>query len=247
MGEPGYIDLHCHLLPAIDDGAKTLEESVAMARALAAAGFSDVAPSPHAWPEHADAAVAAERRAEVAGRLAEEGIELSLHPNAENRLDPELFERIERGDARALGAGRYLLVEAPFEAPLPKLLDLIFRLKVAGFTPIVAHPERCFEFRERPDRGRQAVEGGALLQMELGALTNRYGPQARRLAQRLLDDGLYAIAATDLHGPVGAERWIPDAIDELRRRAGEPAARRLLRENPASVLSGDPLPTEAAR
>ncbi|HUB05412.1 MAG TPA: CpsB/CapC family capsule biosynthesis tyrosine phosphatase [Myxococcales bacterium] len=244
MSLSGYIDLHCHLLPAVDDGAKTLEESLAMARSLAAAGFSDVAPSPHAWPEFPDAAAVAERRAEVGRKLAEEGIELSLHPNAENRLDPELFDRIERGDARTLGQGKYLLVEAPFQAPLPKLLDLIFRLRVAGFTPLVAHPERCFEFRERPERGRQAVEGGARLQMELGALTNRYGPEARKLAERFLDDGLYAVAATDLHGPVGAERWIPEAIDELRRRAGEAAVDRLLRDNPARALRGEPMPAE---
>lgn len=241
----GYIDLHCHLLPAVDDGAKTLEESLAMARSLAAAGFSDVAPSPHAWPEFPDAAVVAERRGELGRKLAEEGIALSLHPNAENRLEPELFERIERGDARPLGQGRHILVEAPFQAPLPKLLDLVFRLRISGFTPILAHPERCFEFRERPERARQAVEGGAWLQMELGALTNRYGPEARRLAERFLDDGLYAIAATDLHGPVGAERWIPEAIDELRRRTGDASVQRLLRENPERALRGDPSPAEA--
>ncbi len=240
MGD-GYIDLHCHLLPAVDDGAKSLEESLSMARALAAAGYSDVAPSPHAWPENPDAAAIAARRAELGEKLAGEGIPIALHPNAENRFEPELFERIQRGDARAMGAGRYLLVEAPFEAPLPKLLDLVFRLKVAGFTPLVAHPERCFEFRERPERARQAVEGGAHLQMELGALINRYGPDSRRWAERFLGEGLYAVAATDLHGPVGAERWIPEAIEALRKRAGDRAVSRLLRDNPGRALRGEPL------
>src|SRR5579863_1942728 len=135
MTTPGYIDLHCHLLPAIDDGAKTLDDSLAMARTLAAAGFSDVAPSPHAWPELPDAGVAAQKRTEVAQRLAEADVELALHPNAENRLDADLFDRIERGDSRSLGSGRYLLVEAPFQAPLPRILDLVFRLKTKGFTP----------------------------------------------------------------------------------------------------------------
>jgi protein-tyrosine phosphatase len=240
----GYIDLHCHLLPAIDDGAKTLEDSLAMARTLAAAGFSDVAPSPHAWPELPDAAVAGRKRAEVAQRLADEGVALALHPNAENRLDADLLERIERGDPRSLGAGKYLLVEAPFQAPLPRLLDLVFRLKTKGFTPLIAHPERCLEFREHRERAREAVEGGAALQMELGALTNRYGPDARKSAERFLDDGLYAIAATDMHGPVGADRWVPEAIAELARRVGERGTEAMLRDNPGRVLRGEPLPDD---
>ncbi len=244
MTSPGYIDLHCHLLPAIDDGARTLDDSLAMARTLVAAGFSDVAPSPHAWPELPDAGVAAQKRTQVAQRLAEEHVAIALHPNAENRLDADLFDRIERGDPRPLGTGRYLLVEAPFQAPLPRLLDLVFRLKTKGFTPLIAHPERCLEFREHPERARQAVDGGAALQMELGALTNRYGPEARRTAERILDDGLYAIAATDMHGPVGAELWVPQAIAELKRRLGERGALAMLKDNPGHVLRGEPLPAD---
>ncbi len=241
MADPGYIDLHCHLLPAVDDGAKSVEESVAMARALAAAGFAAVAPSPHAWPENPSAAAIAEKREALARRLAAEGIALELHPNAENRLDPELFDRIERDDARPLGAGRYLLVEAPFDAPLPRLPELLFRLRVKGFTPIVAHPERCLEFAERPERAREAAEAGAALQAELGALLGRYGPKAKKLCERFLDEGLYAMAASDLHGPVGADRWLPEAILALRRRVGAEATGRLLAENPARALRGEDL------
>ncbi|MHB1843564.1 MAG: tyrosine-protein phosphatase [Deltaproteobacteria bacterium] len=241
MAQPGYIDLHCHLLPALDDGAQSTEDALLMARALAAAGFTDVAPSPHAWPELPPASVAAERRAALAQRFAEEGIELRLHPNAENRLDAELLERLERGDARPMGAGRYLLVEAPFEAPLPRLPDLLFRLRVKGFTPLIAHPERCLEFAERPERAREATEAGAALQLELGALIGRYGPKARKLAERFLGEGLYAVAASDLHGPTGADRWIPEAIEALQRRAGEGAALALLSVNPGHALRGEPV------
>ena len=125
-----------------------------------------------------------------------------------------------------------------------RLLDLVFRLKTKGFTPLIAHPERCLEFREHPERARQAVEGGAALQMELGALTNRYGPEARRLAERILDDGLYAVAATDMHGPVGAERWVPAAIEELEHRVGARGTSAMLRDNPGHVLRGEPLPAD---
>jgi protein-tyrosine phosphatase len=243
MSAQGFIDLHCHLLYGLDDGAKTVAESLEMARALAEVGFTQIAPSPHAWPELPDWQVAGSRRAALAQLLGEEGVSLELHPNAENRLDTELFERMERGDARALGAGRYLLVEAPFQSPLPSILDLVFRLRLKGLTPLFAHPERCLEFTEHAERGAEAVAAGAALQLDVGALIGRYGRTAQRTAERFLDDGLYAVAATDLHGPVGAASWIERSFQALRRRVGEAAAEDLLREGPARVLRGDDLPS----
>jgi protein-tyrosine phosphatase len=242
MSTQGFIDLHCHLLHGLDDGAKTVDESLAMARALSEVGFSQIAPSPHAWPELPDWQEAGSRREALAQLLAEAGVSLELHPNAENRLDAELFERIGRGDARALGTGRYLLVEAPFQFPLPSLLDLIFRLQLKGFTPLFAHPERCLEFTEHADRGAEAVAAGAALQLDIGALIGRYGRTAQRTAERLLDDGLYAVAATDLHGPVGAASWIERSLVALRRKVGETTAEALLREGPGLILRGSDLP-----
>jgi protein-tyrosine phosphatase len=241
MGSPGWIDLHCHLLFGLDDGAKTIEESLEMARALSEVGFTEIAPSPHAWPEFPDWQVAATRRAELGALLDGAGIALQLHPNAENRLDTELFDRMGRGDARAIGSGRYLLVEAPFQAPLPSLLDLIFRLRLKGFVPLFAHPERCLEFTEHESRGAEAVAAGAGLQLDLGALIGRYGRTAQRTAERLLDEGLYSVAATDLHGPVGAASWIDRSLQALLRRAGEGTAQDLLRDAPARVLRGEEL------
>ena len=243
----GFVDLHCHLLPGVDDGAKSLDESLAMARALVAVGFSDVAPSPHAWPELAGVAEVGERREGLARTLLAEGIALALHPNAENRLDEEFFGRLAQGReaARPLGAGRYVLVEAPFESPLPSLLELLFRIQVKGLTPVIAHPERCFEFQEHRERAGQAVAAGALLQLELGAPLGRYGPEARKACRRILDAGLYAIAASDLHGPIGAVRWLGEAIDLLDRRS---LAGPLLHDSPARLLAGELLaaPTGAA-
>jgi protein-tyrosine phosphatase len=241
----GFVDLHCHLLPAVDDGAKDLAESLAMARALAQAGFSAVAPSPHAWIDAPDAVATGQRRQELQAALDREGIPLSLHQNAENPLDEELFARLGRGDVRTLGSGRFILVEAPFDSPLPSLLDLIFRLKIKGLHPLFAHPERCHEFANNPRRGREAVDAGALLQMELGAPIGRYGKAARKVAERLLAEDLYAVAATDLHGPAGADRWIPEAIEALIDRVGVERGRRLIGDNPRRLLRGESLEVEA--
>ena len=107
-----------------------------------------------------------------------------------------------------------------------------------GVIPLLAHPERCLEL-QRPGRAAEVVALGARLQLDIGALSGRYGPVARRTARSLLDDGLYAVAATDLHAPAGARRWIERAVAELRACAGDGAVERLFRDAPGSVLAGE--------
>lgn len=239
----GRIDLHCHLLYGVDDGAKTLEDSLEMARALVDLGYTHVAPSPHHRPQYAPREVAAERLGEVQAALREAGIPLELATNAENYLfDDRFLSEMGTKDARLIGAGAYVLVEAPYTAPVPALPDLIFRVKLKGITPVIAHPERCMEF-ERQGRAEAAVQAGALLQLDVGALMGRYGPVAKKLSRKFLDDGLYALCATDLHGPTKAREWVGKSLDELRSRAGERAFVRLTEETPARILHGEPLET----
>lgn len=238
----GYVDLHCHLLWGIDDGAKTEEDSIAMARALSSVGFRHVACSPHARPEFPsnDLALSRQRLVEVQALLDREGIELTLHPNTENMLDLELLQRTP-GEQRPIGSGPYLLAEAPFMAALPQLTDLIFRLKLKGITPVIAHPERCREF-ERPGRAAEAVRAGALLQLDVGALIGRYGKAPQRIARSLVEERLYAVAASDLHSPRDAAQWVGDSIAELKNLTGEAEAERMLRHAPWAILHGEAPP-----
>ncbi|HLL53707.1 MAG TPA: CpsB/CapC family capsule biosynthesis tyrosine phosphatase [Myxococcaceae bacterium] len=237
----GFCDLHCHLLHGVDDGAKTLEDTLEMARALVDLGFSAVAPSPHARPEYAPRETTSARLAEVAEALKSANIPLELAPNAENfLLDEHLFERLGTPEARLLGAGGYLLVEAPYTSPVTALPQMVFRMRVKGVTPLIAHPERCLEF-ERPGRAREAVKAGALLQLDIGALTGRYGGAAKKVARTLLDEGLYAVGATDLHSPVGAREWVGKALAELRDRAGEQEFQALMSDRPWRLLRGESL------
>jgi protein-tyrosine phosphatase len=120
---------------------------------------------------------------------------------------------------------------------VPSLLDLIFRMKLKGITPLFAHPERCLEF-ERPGRAAEAVHGGAALQLDVGALIGRYGRMAKRLASELLEADLYAVAATDLHSPMGAGAWLGRALDELRSRVEDSGFRVLFQTNPQKILAG---------
>lgn len=236
----GFVDLHCHLLPGVDDGAKTLADALEMARALVDLGFSTVAPSPHARPEYAPPEWVEARLAELRAALEREAVPLTLGRNAENVLDDGFLAALGTPAARMLGEGRVVLVELPYTAPVPALPAILFRIRAKGVTPVLAHPERCAEF-ERKGRAAEAVRAGALLQLDVGALTGRYGGTAKKLARAFLDEGLYALGATDLHSPVGARDWVGRALEELRSRAGEQAFLRLMREHPARLLAGEAL------
>jgi len=181
------------------------------------------------------------RRADAEALLRAEGIALALHPNAENRLDDEFLARAEGAGRRGIGASqRWVLVEVPFDGAVPALPDLVFRLRRMGILPLFAHPERCSEF-ERPGRAAEVVRLGAALQLNVGALAGVYGKRARRVAERLLDDGLYAVAATDLHRPDGAQDWLGEAMEALAHRAGDGALERLMAMNPRRILAGEEL------
>ncbi len=237
----GFVDLHCHLLWGVDDGCETPAETLEAAKLLVSLGFSDAAPSPHAVRElpSGDPALCERRRAEITALLAAEGVPLALHANAENRLDEELVSRAAGPSRRGIGArGAWVLVEAPFLGDMPGIAELVRRIGEAGATPLVAHPERCETF-EAPGRVEAVVRAGAALQLNVGALTGLYGKAARRRAEALLDAGRYAVAATDLHAPRGASRWLPEALDALGRRAGSDGAARLLDVNPRRILAGE--------
>ena len=239
MEMSGYTDLHLHLIPGVDDGARTIEDSLAMATALVALGFERAAPSPHHRPEYASAEAGLKGLEETKLALAAAGIPLELHVNAEHFfLDERLLTELPT--LRKLG-GTTLLIEAPYTTTLPMLPEIIFRLKLKGTTPLIAHPERCLEF-EKKGRAAEAVHAGALLQLDIGALIGRYGKVAQKLAKTLLDDGLYAVAATDLHSPVGAQAWVAEAIAALGKGWGAASVQRLLSDNPLALLRGQPLP-----
>ncbi|HET9551613.1 MAG TPA: CpsB/CapC family capsule biosynthesis tyrosine phosphatase [Anaeromyxobacteraceae bacterium] len=239
----GLVDLHCHLLWAVDDGVETPEESVAGARLLASLGFTDVAPSPHAHPDAPshDVALCDARRAELTVLLEQEGVKVALHRNAENRLDEAFLARAAGEGRRGIGATqRWALVELPFRAGVPALPDLVFRLRRLGVLPLFAHPERCVEF-ERPGAAEEVVRLGGALQLNAAALIGLYGKTARKVAERLLGEGLYAVAATDLHHAEGADEWIPEALDALEKQGGADAVDRLFDRNPHRVLAGEEL------
>ncbi len=237
-----FIDLHLHLLWNVDDGCRTPEDSLSLAQTLVQLGFVEVAPSPHNRSEYADKATCLARLKELEVLLAEHRVPLKVHPNAENFfLDEGLLVNVNTEAFRPMGkTGKFMLVEAPYQTPLPHLLEIIFRLKLKQVTPVIAHPERCAEF-ERKGRAAQAVAAGAVLQLDFGALTGRYGRMAENLARSFLADGLYAIAATDIHSPTKAQDWLEKSFVALEKAVGAAGLKLLFSSNPRRILEGKAL------
>jgi protein-tyrosine phosphatase len=244
------LDLHCHLLPGVDDGPPSVSVALEMARQLVSAGFERVAASPHlgAGPGgDITPARAAQVREALSAELERAGIELTVLPNAEHHISPELFDRIG-GDAIIPigGDARWLLVELPW-AEILHPEAVFFRLQAKGFRLLLAHPER-HDYLE-VETIETFVERGIKLQIELGSFVDVHGRRARARAEELVERSLVHVLATDLHRPQEAA-WLPEALRSVDSRYGGEALALGTRANPQRMLedatAGDIVPIGGA-
>ncbi len=196
------IDIHCHILPGIDDGPEDMDGSLAMLRLAAEDGVRTVVATPHFGgrydlPAPATIRSLTRRLNEVADAA---GIEARVLPGCEAELVPDLPEQLRSGEALTLGdAGRYVLVEVlPLPIPL-YALDVHFRLRLAGYVPILAHVERVAITADGLQFAREFVAQGGLAQVNADSVGGQVGRAAQRVCSRLFDEGLFHIIASDGH------------------------------------------------
>jgi protein-tyrosine phosphatase len=231
------IDLHSHVLPGLDDGAADVGEAVEMCRAAAADGIEVLAATPHVrrdyptTPEQMELALARVR--EAAGAI------VRLVPGGELALD-ELARPVEELRRFGLaGNPRYLLVETPYYGWPLDLGERLFRLRAAGFTPVLAHPERNPEVQARPELLDGPVAAGTLVQLTAASVDGRLGRASRTTSERLLDTGHAHLIASDAHAP--SIRAI--GMSAAARALGDEAlARWLTVDVPRAIVDDAPLP-----
>jgi protein-tyrosine phosphatase len=240
------IDLHSHILPGLDDGVKTLEASVELARSAAAAGVEAIAATPHVREDYPTTPDAMQRALdEVRARISDEQISIQVLPGGE--LGVEQLSQLSPDELRQFGLGgnpRYLLVEAPYYGVPIDFEERLIRLRALDITPVLAHPERSLALREDRNRLGRIVRAGALIQLTAGALAGTDGRRVRKAALALLDAGLAHLAASDSHG-VELGRAGLDSVHSAVSNRG--LADWLTSEIPSAIVNDAELPPRPSR
>lgn len=236
------IDLHCHILPGIDDGAKTLDDSLAMARIAVADGIHTLACTPHIYPGMYmnDGPGIARARDRLQAELDRHGIPLKLVVGADVHLVPGLIDGLRSGRVPTLNGSRYFLLEPSHTTPPPRLEDQVFELIVAGYTPIVTHPERLSWVEGHYPVFLRLIAQGAWMQVTAGALTGVFGKRARYWGERFIGEGHTHLLATDAHTTGRRLPRLTEGLEVARRLVGEREASRLVSERPNAVLNNLP-------
>jgi protein-tyrosine phosphatase len=238
---PQVIDLHAHVLPGLDDGARTIDESADILALAASEGVTAVAATPHVRhdfptrPEQMEHGVASLRH-----ELDARGIALTLLPGGELDYEEVAGRTTEELRRFALaGNDRYLLVEFPYVGWPLQLPAEVERLLVAGIVPVLAHPERNSAVAEQPRVLAPMVEAGALVQLTASSVTGGFGRGVRRVAHELLESGLAQLIATDLHAPALGRAGLAAAAAAV---SDESLSRWLVQDVPAAIVNDTPVP-----
>lgn len=199
---PPFIDLHCHLLPNVDDGPKTLEGSLLLARSLADKGFSHVVATPHYIEDYSQdyRRLIEQSYEKLTHTLKEEKVPLTVYLGGELLITPALVTLAKKKELPTLHGTRYVLVELPLYQPLPLYMeDVYFALQTRGYIPVVAHPERMEAFQGNVQEIYRLVSRGICMQINLGSLVGVFGRSAKNLALEMLKYQLGIFLASDSH------------------------------------------------
>ena len=235
------VDLHCHILPGLDDGAKTIEDSLAMAEDAISDGITHVVATPHANSNYVfEFSRVRATRKELSEKL--EG-RLTLATGCDFHLSPENLKAIRIESAPfCINQKDYLLVELnDFSIP-PAMDQALHELQLAGLHPIITHPERNGLLRAQPERLRKWIELGCYAQVTAGSLTGVFGPGSQQDAWTWIGNGLIHFVSTDAHNTARRPLKLKFAYDAIAEQFDEDRARALLLENPLAAFEGRPLP-----
>jgi len=235
------IDLHSHILPFTDDGARDWDESLEMLRQAQADGIQIVVATPHILgPADFDReAEIIERFEELKRRVTQAGIPLTLMLGGELYAQPDLD--LARRIATLNNNKRYFLIEFPMEGIPAFVAQRFFEIIVDGKVPIIAHPERNLGFLRDPARAYDFVQRGALLQMNAGSLAGRFGEKVKKLATALMDHHLIHLVGSDGHDAGRRPVKLRKTYEAIAEQWGQDLAEELLVHNPRQILHGEVL------
>lgn len=236
------IDLHCHMLPGLDDGACNLEISLEMARMAVADGITVVACTPHIRPGlyHNTGAQILAATDRLRNALQESGIDLQLICGADAHMTVRFTDKLAKREIPTLGGSRYVLVEPPHHVAPIRLEQFFFEILIAGYIPILTHPERLRWIADRYTTIERLSQNGVWIQVTSGSLIGNFGREPRYWAERMLTDGYIHLLATDAHDTRQRAPDLSKGREAAARRVGEREATNMVLTRPKGIIENEP-------
>ncbi len=235
----GFIDIHCHILPGLDDGPESLEESLRMLDIAKKDGITDIVASPHILDGVYDNTRSGIN--EALEKLRPEARGPRLYTGADIRIGRNLVKRIEDGELPLINDKNHLLLELPTYSlpPLRELGNIIHSLKIRGFTPIVTHPERNVAILNHMDVMAKLSGFGAAFQLTAMSITGKLGSGVQKASLRMIKEGYVHLVASDAHDAVKRPPVLSRAYEAVSKKFGEEAARRIFISKPLAAINGE--------
>jgi protein-tyrosine phosphatase len=249
---PFFVDIHSHIIPAIDDGPSTIEDVVEMLRRAHATGTREVVATPHMFLDlfdNFDAQAVKESFRKTVSELEERSAlpesgflaEMTFYRGAENFICREFLDALEAQRVLTINDSRYILVEAPPYLSAIQMRFAVDQVIAANLSPIIAHPERYLAFQERPKRLGEFLEKGCIIQVNGGSVLGIYGRKAKKAARTFLREDLVHIIASDNHGSAVRPVDLGSVYSSLAGRFKSTKLKLWLSANPSSIVRNDPL------
>ena len=234
------IDIHCHLMPSVDDGAKDLEETLAMFENAYTSGVTDIILTPH-YIKGTKYEINNEQKEKITNILREAlrrtDMDINIYYGNEVYIDNDLVDMIKEKKVATLANSRYVLVELPVNSMDNNAGNVFFNLRSNGYIPIIAHPERYVYFQKHPEKVMDYIKLGCLLQGDYMSLLGKYGKKAKKTLKILLKNGVIKFLSSDIHHSYN-DYHIPEAEKRtLRIVKDENIVNKLFVENPESVIN----------
>ena len=232
-------DLHAHILPGIDDGPELLESAIEMAAAAAAWGTTVMIATPHRKDvvENSSISFVQDCLKSLNKELETRNVGLEILLGMENHLGSDLPDAFSRGEALTIAGSAYALVELPFFGKPNYMEDVLYKIQALGLTPVLVHPERIELIQRNPGLLDKFIQQGMLSQITAGSIVGHFGARVKEFVQRLLQEGLVHVIASDTHSPVGPRSPLLSAgVDLAARLVGKKEALSMVLDTPQNIL-----------
>ena len=239
------IDIHCHIIPGIDDGASDIGTSIEMCKIAEQEGIHVIIATPHYIHGVLDNGrdIVCSKVIELNNHLREKHINVDIYPGCEVFICPELPKLVLEGKICTLNNSKYVLIELPMESIPEYTVDVIYQLKLAGYIPIIAHPERNAIINRYPDTLHDLISRGALSQINTSSLVGLFGKDIMKLTTKLLKHKMVHLLASDAHTTRGRSPRLSAAIDKIEKLVGPEVLLKIMQNNEA-ILNNELISVE---